>query len=362
MMEIIRKETQSEQVAKILEKQICQGTLNAGEKLPSFREIAEKLNVSFQVVKTAIAILEQHSLVVTKPRVGIFVNPKLLTMGRKDIVLLSAFIHDQRSDYIGNLLSLSKEDIWENCKINRCVVPRNAITHDGLRYELELISKSSPDCLLVSLPQLTPKSMNLFKKLNYPVVFIGDFHDDSIEDVSCQIVEDTAERARSMIDVAASKGRNKIVMMAGQPNVHYVRTLRDSGIEYASQIGVDFKYYPYNDIKSEDMGKFIHNRRNAINSLLKSYTPDAIVTESLARIDLLVEAIEMEGVKIPEDLMIASSHEMHPGITYIKYDYTDFSKKAFELVESVMEDPDKKFGRKTLSGLIKSISLTIDSE
>jgi DNA-binding LacI/PurR family transcriptional regulator len=110
------------------------------------------------------------------------------------------------------------------------------------------------------------------------------------------------------------------------------------------------------------MSEFIQNRRNAINSLIKSYTPDAIVTESLARLDLLVEAIEMEGFKVPEDLMIASSHEMHPGITYIKYDYADFSKKAFELIESIMDDPDKKFGRKTLSGLIKSISLTIDPE
>ena len=362
MDKIIRKETQSGQVAQIIERQISMGELHAGEQLPSLRKLAQSLGVSLQVVKSAVIILENKSLIISRNRVGIFVNPKLVTTGRKNVMILSSFCKNPLNDYTNLLLSLFDENLWQNIKFTRCTIPREYITPVGLRYEIGLIRKTNPDCLIVAIPQLDRGLAELLKDLPFPVVFIGDFHKGIIEEVDNQIVENTAERVQAMMDVAISQGRRRIVMLAGLADVHYIHLLKKAGKEYAAKKDVFFQYFSYADLKCNETETIMQHRKEAMHSLLQDTQPDAVIIESFHEIDLFVKIFNEHSQKVSNDLMVITSSEMHPGLTYIKYDYSEFSKKAYELINSLMEMPDKNIGHKTLSGLITCMPLVIESK
>src|SRR5690625_329810 len=53
---------------------IEEGRIKPGDKLPSERQLAEKLNVARTSVKEAITVLESSGVVTVRPGVGMFLN------------------------------------------------------------------------------------------------------------------------------------------------------------------------------------------------------------------------------------------------------------------------------------------------
>ncbi len=81
-------------LADSLRAQILDGNLNAGDKLPSSKDIEEAAGVSRTVVRESIAVLQAEGLVVSRQGVGVFVaervNNKLFSIDEKEF----SCIHD----------------------------------------------------------------------------------------------------------------------------------------------------------------------------------------------------------------------------------------------------------------------------
>ncbi len=78
-----------EQIKNQIKKQIIEGSLKAGEALPSIRVLAKELNVSVITTKRAYEELEKEGFIVTVPAKGTFVaeidKEKISNLGAKEI-------------------------------------------------------------------------------------------------------------------------------------------------------------------------------------------------------------------------------------------------------------------------------------
>ena len=93
--------TLSIMIANELKNMIEQENLKEGDKLPSERELCEKLNVQRLTLRSGLRILMQEGIIISKQRSGYYVNkPRILSSAGIDI--LSACQLDQTS-HIGIL-------------------------------------------------------------------------------------------------------------------------------------------------------------------------------------------------------------------------------------------------------------------
>ena len=69
-----RRATLSTTVAQELSRQIEDGTLQPGEKLPTEAELCEKFEVSRTVVREAVARLRSDGLLIPRQGIGVFVS------------------------------------------------------------------------------------------------------------------------------------------------------------------------------------------------------------------------------------------------------------------------------------------------
>jgi GntR family transcriptional regulator len=78
-----------EQIKNQIKKQIIEGSLKAGDSLPSIRVLAKELNVSVITTKRAYEELEKEGFIVTVPARGTFVaeidKEKISNLGAKEI-------------------------------------------------------------------------------------------------------------------------------------------------------------------------------------------------------------------------------------------------------------------------------------
>ena len=98
----IRTESLKEAFVKRFEELILSGAFPIGEKLPSERELALRLNVSRPVVHEGLVDLGAKGLVSLIPRVGTVVND-YRTEG--SLALLTSLVHYHQGDLEGDLLS-----------------------------------------------------------------------------------------------------------------------------------------------------------------------------------------------------------------------------------------------------------------
>ena len=86
-----------EQVADRILELISSESLRPGDKLPSERELAEKLRVSRTVVREAIQALSVRGIIKVKPGCGTFIQELSLTDVTESIRLLLEMRHDEAS-------------------------------------------------------------------------------------------------------------------------------------------------------------------------------------------------------------------------------------------------------------------------
>ncbi|MFV0491791.1 MAG: FCD domain-containing protein [Pseudorhodobacter sp.] len=98
--EKIQSEKLSTSVTRQIEKLILRGILRPGERLPSERELAERMGVSRPSLREAIADLSTRGLLEARPGAGVFVA-EVLGSAFSD-ALVSLFAHDDEAvfDYL----------------------------------------------------------------------------------------------------------------------------------------------------------------------------------------------------------------------------------------------------------------------
>ncbi len=96
----IQPEKLSHSVVKQIELLLLQGILRPGERLPSERELAEKLGVSRPSLRDAIAEMQGRGLLTTKAGAGIYVAELLDSAFSESLVRLFANHDEALFDYI----------------------------------------------------------------------------------------------------------------------------------------------------------------------------------------------------------------------------------------------------------------------
>ncbi|WP_444667880.1 FadR/GntR family transcriptional regulator [Cereibacter changlensis] len=96
----IESEKLSQSVVRQIELLILRGILRPGERLPSERELSERLGVSRPSLRDAVAALEERGLLVSRPGAGIFVAEVLGSAFSDGLVQLFASHEEAVFDYI----------------------------------------------------------------------------------------------------------------------------------------------------------------------------------------------------------------------------------------------------------------------
>jgi GntR family transcriptional regulator, transcriptional repressor for pyruvate dehydrogenase complex len=96
----IEAEKLSNSVVQQIEKLILRGILQPGERLPSERELSEKLGVSRPSLREAISELQTRGLVASRPNAGIFVADVLGSAFSPALIALFSAHEEAVFDYV----------------------------------------------------------------------------------------------------------------------------------------------------------------------------------------------------------------------------------------------------------------------
>ncbi len=96
----IAPEKLSATVVRQIEQLILRGILRPGERLPSERELAAKLDVSRPSLREALAVLQQEGLLATRPGAGVFVDDVLSSAFSPALTRLFARHDEAVFDYL----------------------------------------------------------------------------------------------------------------------------------------------------------------------------------------------------------------------------------------------------------------------
>ncbi len=108
----IQAEKLSTSVVRQIETLILRGILRPGERLPSERELSERLNVSRPSLREAVAELEKRDLLITKAGSGIYVANVLGSAFSKPLIDLFATHDEALSDYLSFRRDLEGLAAW----------------------------------------------------------------------------------------------------------------------------------------------------------------------------------------------------------------------------------------------------------
>ena len=95
-----QSEKLSQSIVRQIELLILRGILRPGERLPSERELSEKMDVSRPSLREAIADLQERGLLVARPNAGIYVAEVLGSAFSAALVDLFSRHDEAVSDYL----------------------------------------------------------------------------------------------------------------------------------------------------------------------------------------------------------------------------------------------------------------------
>ena len=142
----IKYETHSDQVAAEMERGIRSGIFPPGSRLPSIRELADVFQVSTQVIKSAFKLLMERSLLISRSRIGVFVNVDVLFPGMKKLILLNGVQGPYDLNYMERVFGLSENIMaCQGFHVQMRSIPTGPLQLAALRYEMHQIEMERPD-------------------------------------------------------------------------------------------------------------------------------------------------------------------------------------------------------------------------
>ena len=335
-----------------LEEQIHRGELRAGDRVPSENQLAAAYQVSRQTVRKALAILEQEGYIYAMHGKGTFVSERLRP-GHKshNIAVVTTYL----SDYIFPRVIQGIDDVLT--AEGYSILLKN--THNSRSQEarcLEELLQKDIDGVIIepSKSQISCRHLHLYEQLEsygIPYVFIqGCF--DRMEDRP-QVLMDDCRGGYMITKYLTDHGHKNIVGvfkaddMQGQ-NRHkgYVRALQEAEILYDPDKVVwfhteDRKIHPYEAIR-EMAGKTLRGRM------------DAVVCYNDQTAQLVIRALQEEGLRIPEDVSVTGydnsslANKQGLRLTTIDHPQEKLGAMAAELLLSMIQNGEKEEGESVL--------------
>ena len=82
----LQRETLSNQLTRIIERDIRSGKFHVGSCVPSIRKLADQYKVGVRIVRSAFENLIKKGILVSQERVGVFVNPDCFIQKGRSII------------------------------------------------------------------------------------------------------------------------------------------------------------------------------------------------------------------------------------------------------------------------------------
>lgn len=330
-----------------LRKQILEGEIKPGEKLPSENELSRDYNVSRQTVRKALQILQNEGFIYAEHGRGTFCSEMMRHRKKsKNIAVVTTYL----SDYIfPRVIQGIDKVLTEN---GYSILLKNTKNSRQLEAKcLEELLQKDIDGLIIepSKSQIFCKHCNLYERLEeyqIPFVFIQGIH-AQLKDKP-HILLDDCKGGYLITNYLISLGHKRIVGVFKADDVQgqerhkgYVQALTEAGIPYDPDLIVwfyteDRKMHPY-----EKMKQMINEKEIFPFDAVVSYN-DQIAIE-------VMRALEEMGVKVPEEVSVTGYDNSYLAqtckvpLTTIAHPQEKLGEMAAELLLTLMkEEKDDK--------------------
>lgn len=347
---IINRETNTCQVVNELERQIRSGKHAPGRKLPSTRELANTYGVSQQVINSAMEILRQRDILVSRPRMGIYINAEKLLPQKRQLTLFQCSQNSYSSKYAERILCLNDRELYADSHFQTHTVSMDIAV---FKYELEKMSVGNPDCIIIFNPELQHDDVKyIIENIRVPIVFIGDFIKGSFDDLNYNsIKENTGERGIAYIQAAAKIHATDVCMIGGPSDRDYIRELMTESAAKAKELSIRFRYLPFTDAGTSDIKQRYQHRKEMLCQVFSgSDIPDTLILDDFLQVDQFVQIMREMNIQPGRDIKIIETTEFNPDAYYLRVLYYDFAFQVKKLIGHLAEG---NIGKVTLSGLIK---------
>jgi DNA-binding LacI/PurR family transcriptional regulator len=334
-------------VTEELRRQMTEGRLSAGVKLPALRKLAEDLKVSTNTIRGAIRVLEREGYVYNVPAVGAFVSPTYPRRSATAHLTVALVTLD-----IGGAFELSiARGIERGCQ-ERGWGLQILDSRFDLHLEARNLSRlnqagSRGAIILATGVHHNIEALFKLKLANYPFVLI----DRGIPGLKVDLVESDHEKGAYLATHhLLEHGHRRVIMVTEPPLVSsiaariqgYEQALIDAGLEPRRE----WKIFAGGRLASRGTreGQGWQGGYEAVLPLLKCLEPPvAIFAHNNFTAWGVFEACRELGLRIPEDVSMVSfddsdiAQAMTPPLTIIAQRVHEIGLTAVSLLERRMQ-------------------------
>ncbi len=322
-----------------INKEIDNGNLQPGEKIPSENELCEKFGLSRQTVRHAIGKMSEDGLLESRRGSGTYVADQRAVEGDKNVI---AVVTTHVDDYIfpstirGIESTLSDKGYFMQLSFTN----NTALKEKQILQEL-LTRNDVAGLIMEPVKSALPNpNTNLYKKLlekNVKILFINTFYPEldmphvSLDDAGCAY-----KAVRSLIDAGHRDIGCVLKLDDGQGRERYrgyLRAMTDGGGR--------FSYDHVNWIDTID----INNGTRSLSKVLERLSGcTAVFCYNDQVAGMMIEILGDAGIKVPEDMSV------------IGVDDSDMARMGVRGVTiSSIPHPKEKLGVKAAQNMIRMI-------
>lgn len=320
-----------EQIARRIEQQIEEGIYGPGDRIQSIREICEAYEVADKTAKQALRVLGQKGLIKTVVGAGAYVSDRdggepLPAVQQKSVAFLKLGSNPMPI-FLYEIDLIQQALIRMGCSMNYMVAPDDEMMNTAIAH----IAEAPPACMLIfpshsrTGPISLPPSL---RAIDRPKLVIESISSDCSY-VTADTERMTGELTRYLIDL----GHRDICLASG-----FTRKVSGfiDAVQSMSSLGVR-----HNIIAGLDAPDAAAELSKRILSLKPR--PSAIIACNDISASLLVQHLEAEGLRVPDDISVASFDDL-PAAQTGQSDLTVIRHPCYEIAEEVRRWVEAQMG------------------
>ncbi|OGV35715.1 MAG: hypothetical protein A2020_04195 [Lentisphaerae bacterium GWF2_45_14] len=335
------------QLYRILKGKIKEHAGEPSFLLPSESAMRREYGLSVHTIRQALGQLEHDGLILRKQGKGSFVNTEAFHAGVTNVYLLGVMF-DIESTYFQSILKMTVPPLLRNGHAFN-VRTLKADTPPDILLDMELHrieSLPETDVVLITATGLDVNAVRKCLSLNVPVIFLGDFKSEDMQDMSFnQITGDNGYLASSCVRHLAEKGKSKTALFIGSLEHLFFRQFAEGAMSAAKSLKIELEIFeiPKGYTSFPETEKREHVKR-AVSNAMSSFRFDsalcacegpAIVTEMCSR-----------GINVPGDIYPIIADATLDGCPNWQTDHAPFIDAIYERVaELASGDTENKKNR-----------------
>jgi DNA-binding LacI/PurR family transcriptional regulator len=337
----------SEFIRSEILREIEEGNIPRGSKLPSERKLAEMFKVSYITARKAVLMLESEGYLRKAPRKGAYVKEELEKQHVKKQIglIIPAMNMPEISDYMFYSSIIAEKYSW-NLRLFPCRSWHDSAFEDGFKFcDALLIVPPAP------LSRFECSIKNYVKDSQKPVVFIGI---PGKEIGFNSVMGDPAQEMTAAINFLKKAGHRKIAYMHNH-NPVYLRQPKDR--PYWQHLNAWSDYIKREKLDQDelslklDIKPFENSNQKSyetIKKYLKKNKKNLPFTGFIGLFPCFMGAYAAfidAGISIPDSISMISMGDrsetefIRPRITHVKISVEEHMNEAFKLINSRLHNP-----------------------